>query len=551
MSKAPRSNYRPNRGGGKFNKPNEKPDNTDPTDSSVKPRVKGNQATGNSDKPQTGTKNGRDRAKNTGSANQGKGNRSSGDTKSGARVETKANRSVGASRFGGKDGIKAPIRPDSRDRKGEQVNIIRQLESLQGPSSSEPINAGLDFNVIDEMPKKAIYAKGGRQRSQAPVQNLHMTEQNQDMIHDMLKDLQIEPVSDALDDIDFDELERDEEYWGSIGDQRLQIQDVLTFAGFDGAKTDENFTDGNPYALRKLLQSGFEKQRCIDALKKYDDDVGAALEALLVGACKLENIGKVNPEFTPELYEEAKFQRGEELVAIQSIYEDTFTEAIPDRLWIIKLSMPFIEELYTPKPKKNPRTEKEKKPTPNKNICRFYLKGNCRYGYLCKKSHAVEEVEEEKDDRHLQTDIKAMIFNLEVRFPEGSIYPFEPPIITLYTTHEFVPPHVSLNITLRLSNEAMELTKSGLPVLFSLISLLEDKDELMKYIERPPSEYSRSEESVRTLWVAQPGLQDAEGGGDDNRVDMTPKERRQKKDISVDEKETLNRKLKLQFAKQK
>ena len=39
---------------------------------------------------------------------------------------------------------------------------------------------------------------------------------------------------------------------------------------------------------------------------------------------------------------------------------------------------------------------------------------------------------------------------LEIRFSDGSLYPFEPPVVAFYSTNELIPSVGCLNVTLRL-----------------------------------------------------------------------------------------------------
>ncbi|XP_031550267.1 putative ATP-dependent RNA helicase DHX57 isoform X2 [Actinia tenebrosa] len=395
--------------------------------------------------------------------------------------------------------------------------------------------------------RKKEVLPSGKMRSKAPIQNLHMTDENKEMVQEMLQDLQVESSADHFE---FEDIRRDERYWGKIVDKRLQIQDVIAFTEKDDDK-DVSGDEVNPFALKKLIQCGFEKNRCLNYLAKFKHDLGVALENLLRSCCEIENIGLNNPEYDPQTFEEAKQQRSEEVIALKSIYEEIFSEAIPDRLWTLKIpDMQFLEKEFEPS-KEVPRRE-QKKPKKNKtspkNVCKFFLKGNCRFGLKCKMRHVDIESEELPEDKHLIVQEKEVLFYLEVRFPEGSLYPFEPPLVAFYNTSEVIPPHVSLNITLRLSAEAKTLSESTVPIVFSLLSILEDREEMLQCVKMPLPEFSKPERNKAT--VESNILEDVVMDLDDKEPVQEFKKKDSKKEIEGKEKENLNRKLKHQFEKQ-
>ena len=132
-------------------------------------------------------------------------------------------------------------------------------------------------------------------QSQAAVQNLHMSEENQGMIQGMLEDLQVDCVPGDFDEIKAGGLQRDEKYWGKVGDQRLQVESVTVHPDLDTA---EGFSEeANQFAIKRLMQCGFEKNRCLAALSRCDDNVGEAVEDLVCACCNIKNLGKDNPEF--------------------------------------------------------------------------------------------------------------------------------------------------------------------------------------------------------------------------------------------------------------
>lgn len=383
-------------------------------------------------------------------------------------------------------------------------------------------------------------------RSQAAVQNLHMSQDNQEMIQSMFRDLQVDCLSDNLVT---NNLQLDERYWGRVGDQRLKVKGVTVFPEWESA--DKFSEEANQYALKRLTQCGFDKGRCLAALSKCDDDVGAALEYLICSCCEIKHNENHIPDDDDEMVEAAKQQREEECLALKSIYDDTFTESISDKLWTMNISMEFLEEKFKTSSKIPVRKDPKKIKKQNfkgKNVCRYFLMGKCTFGSRCKMSHAVEEEGPKVDDQHLKIPEKPVQYVLEVRFPKRSLYPFEQPVLVFYTTSEVVPSFVSLNITKVLNEEAKEISDSDSPVVFSAISILEDKERILACASMQPPEFSLPEiiKVQAASTVSYSGSIEASSSNVNKHAS-----RGAKKDLKSHEKEALSKKLKQQFDKQK
>jgi len=77
---------------------------------------------------------------------------------------------------------------------------------------------------------------------------------------------------------------------------------------------------------------------------------------------------------------------------------------------------------------------------------------------------------------------------MEIRFPEGSQYPWEPPLISI--TVASLSRSACLNITRRLVEEAVQLSAHAEPFIFSLIHLLENVEEMSTAVKSPPLPHS-------------------------------------------------------------
>ena len=98
------------------------------------------------------------------------------------------------------------------------------------------------------------------------------------------------------------------------------------------------------------------------------------------------------------------------------------------------------------------------------------------------------------DDRHLRKAEEDQSFYLEIRFHQKCRYPRHPPFAMLNTNMKTFPRGVCLKITSYLMNEAISMSESQAPSVFSLVGLLENSSELHKVISGPDSTYSFKEE---------------------------------------------------------
>ena len=183
--------------------------------------------------------------------------------------------------------------------------------------------------------------------------------------------------------------------------------------------------------------------------------------------------------------EEVMEQREEEMTALSAIYGSTFSERIPKQVWIITLELPFLTEFLKSQLRVVKRPEP---PKDTRELCRFFLRGNCRFSALrCNYSHSVPKPKEERP-AHLLEDTKddTEYYELEIRFPEGNIYPFESPVVAFVSRSAvLLPSHSCLNITERLVQETKEMAASQSPAVFSLVSILENEDEIKRLLLLP------------------------------------------------------------------
>lgn len=214
-----------------------------------------------------------------------------------------------------------------------------------------------------------------------------------------------------------------------------------------------------------------------------DGDLGLALEYLLAECFHLNN---TNISATEDSLIEITDQKNDEMVALQAIYEDRFIERIPQKVWIVKLHLPHLDKLIQPV-----RDHKlSKTVSDDREICRFFVKGFCKFGRRCKMRHDSPATKVMEAERTVEqnTDLE---HEVEIRFPSGNLYPREAPFIA-FTSSSRLEKHVCLNITKHMVLEAKSLAENCEPSVFSMINLLEDDSFLEQVLNEPPHEFSCS-----------------------------------------------------------
>lgn len=186
--------------------------------------------------------------------------------------------------------------------------------------------------------------------------------------------------------------------------------------------------------------------------------------------------------------------RQEEAFALRSICGEKFVERIQNRVWTIGLELDYLTSKF--------RKSKQKESTKNIqetsfDVCKFYLKGNCKFGSKCKFKHEVPpnqivgRVERNVDDSHLTAiEDKSFLYELEVRFSKNHKYPYEAPLVAFYSTNENLPLACRLHISEFLYGKALTFAETSEPVVYSLITLLEEESEIVNLLTNTHHKYS-------------------------------------------------------------
>ncbi|XP_056423434.1 putative ATP-dependent RNA helicase DHX57 isoform X2 [Hyla sarda] len=344
-----------------------------------------------------------------------------------------------------------------------------------------------------------------------------MTTENQERVKALLRDLQEPDLDTVVDDVGSD-LEEDYEYSSSQdGEEEDEDEHCEADLGFDlwsspqealgvaGKLSPEAPTKMlpeaviSPFAIGKLSRYGFDRERCLTALRTHDGDVGSSLEYLLL-QCFSEAFGIQTkmPRTADQIsMEDILALRQEEAFVLSSICGEKFIERIPNSVWTVGLELGYLTDRLQ-KPRNPDRAKNFVKPTPN-NICKFFLKGeNCHFGSKCRFRHESPK-QNMKDDSHLSANDTGYLYELEIRFPKDNKYPYQAPLIAFHSLNENLPMGCRLHMAEYLYEKALTVAQTGEPVVFSLVSCLEDEDDILQLLANTHHRYSVPPPVIRPI----------------------------------------------------
>ncbi|XP_026678473.1 putative ATP-dependent RNA helicase DHX57 [Diaphorina citri] len=284
---------------------------------------------------------------------------------------------------------------------------------------------------------------------------------------------------DALKNVEKDFSFRDSSSYSSQNmksTEKYQVnQGHLVIKGTSYAKQCSDSDLGIKYLISKLSRYGFHTNHCAEVLEHCQGNVDAAFELLMR---KYFNLQEFSPEAKNDQYD-LRGIRSEEFNCLFSIFEEQCETKVFDQLWIFHLELPYLQDQYL-KAKSNKVQPQPKEKNKKRPHCKFFLSGKCRFGYNCAFAHNVETVNKPGVDA--SDVLSKMYFDIEVRFPPGSQYPHEPPLVTLLPNNQEFPKLVALKITKRLMQEAETLAQKRTPCCYALIDLANNPAEILKAI---------------------------------------------------------------------
>ncbi|XP_070156996.1 putative ATP-dependent RNA helicase DHX57 [Polyergus mexicanus] len=347
---------------------------------------------------------------------------------------------------------------------------------LEAQSTSKPnINASAkSYKEKDVMSTSSSVPR----KLKVEMQTLQISEESEQQLYDSLLHI----YGNDFKLIDTAELEEktsnlDKQYWMERGN--LVVKGIVDYSSKDTTpKTQDQITQ--QFATSKLESYGFHLSHCIQALTYTKSNLGKSLELLFRKYYGIENIQKNKNSEIPDAAELLERQR-EEKEALESIYGDAFSEKIKNSIWIVQLKLDYLTN--------NKKITQEVKKQ-DKKVCQFFIHNKCTFKDKCRFLH---QLPQKVSNVPIVED---SYFTLEIRFPEGSKYPYEPPYFYFYKNNEIFPRMKCLRIARRLYNEALLLSLDGIPSIFSIISLLEDEYDMKTYLDKDKEQFLHQYEAL-------------------------------------------------------
>ncbi|XP_041892706.1 putative ATP-dependent RNA helicase DHX57 [Corvus kubaryi] len=361
---------------------------------------------------------------------------------------------------------------------------------------------GDDFCLFEEprleSRSSAPARRGGqmKQRAEArmPLQTIHMTSENQRRVKELLQELQgqeLAPESDVAgeDDDEPDYLD-DEQCWST----EQESSDVVPRLSAEPAEHGIVDSEVSSFAVHKLSRYGFDCEHCRAVLRSCNGNIGASLEYLLL-QCFSERYGEkmqVSAAAAEASQEECLEQRQEEAFVLRSIYGEKFVERIKNRVWTFSLELDYLAHRLSKSKQKGTRDTAKQT---SKEICKFYLQGGCRFGSKCRfrhefpPDHPLNASKNSVDDAHLRHS-DGPTYELEVRFPDENKYPLQAPLVAFYSTDESLPLACRLHIAEFLFGKALAAAESHEPVVYTLVTCLEDEHEVSELLSNTQHKFS-------------------------------------------------------------
>ncbi|XP_053608601.1 putative ATP-dependent RNA helicase DHX57 isoform X2 [Plodia interpunctella] len=266
-------------------------------------------------------------------------------------------------------------------------------------------------------------------------------------------------------------------YWMERGN--LVVQGGTDYSVIQKPDIESSEARLRAFALAKLEKYNFHKPHCAEALEMAAENVDKALELLFYKYFKVNSQEKPQDVPSPaELIE----MRTDEKAVLESIYESNF-RIKEHNVWSVKINLDYLTKTYENKKVEVKKSYNYKPKSKEKELCKLYLRGPCRFGAKCKFLHEnnVEDTPKESEMK----ECEKIMYELEIRFTEDTVYPYEPPLLFFKTETptKTIPELTCLRITGKLLDEAKILAQDGIPSIYSLVEALNNEEEILNFIQ--------------------------------------------------------------------
>ncbi|KAM8739930.1 putative ATP-dependent RNA helicase DHX57 isoform 1-T2 [Acanthopagrus schlegelii] len=348
-----------------------------------------------------------------------------------------------------------------------------------------------------------------------PMQRILMTNENQEQLKELLRDLQSQDFDEPYDESnsdysggeqdeeDVDELDHREEgqFWETNDEpvERAESPAYELYESGDEGPTPEPVI--SLFAIGKLSRYGFDRERSKQALESGGGEFGATLEQLLLQIFSehygQKAISSDGLEGVP--MDECLSQRQEEALALTAIYGERFSERIANAVWTVTLDLSFLADSASRNGRHVGNRGGGGGVASIHGVCKFYMKGQgCRFGDKCKFKHQLPtkgrsgagSPDPMGPSQPGFSSFSPPEYELEIRFPKGNRYPFQAPIVAFSTTDESVGAAGRLSVTERLFGEALAAAKCNEPVVYTLITICEDDTTMNELLAVSHHKYS-------------------------------------------------------------
>lgn len=317
-------------------------------------------------------------------------------------------------------------------------------------------------------------------------------------------------------------------YWMERGNLIVQGGCDYSLSVKPGIETSESRL--RAYALAKLVKYNFHKAHCAEALDVAAENIDKALEILFLKYFQIDLQDK--PHNIPSKAELMEMRMDEQAV-LESIYDSSF-KIKDNNVWSVELNLDYLTKQYenksvdVPKAKSNVNHNNNSKTT--KEVCKLFLRGPCRFGAKCKFLHEVKT--EPVQSISVQKETTKVAYELEIRFSDDTVYPYQPPLLFLKSVNEtnIVPELTFIKVTARLLDEAKSLAKDGIPSIYSLVELLYNEQDILNFIQFDTRQYPDAEDALFPQLIENSNLNNNQpshykkGAGKDYRSNINFKE---------------------------